>query len=357
MVDWDLVLIALLAEDEERQIRTANLTKRQFWVHNLWRTRSTNGEFSNLFNDLRYDLRKFYDYYRMDYEKFEKLSYLLKSHIKKIKTNFRSPIPVTERLSVCLRYLITGASFKSLAFSYRMGFTTVRNIVHETCQAIFTVLRSTALPKPTSQQWQSIATDFDKFWNFPNCIGAIDDVGAYGRNSHGGILQSSKFGSKLRNGFLCIPPEKALPHSTQKLPHVFVADEAFPLTENIMRPYPSHLLNDEKKRIFNYRLSRARRIVENAFGMLQERFELFQKGIKVQPKYINNIILASTCLHNFIIDGHSMDALSSNTNNAIDRTNDSVFNNLDGMVVRDCFTEYFSNVGNVYWQNEIVNRC
>ncbi|CAH4034282.1 unnamed protein product [Pieris brassicae] len=103
MVDWDLVLIALLAEDEERQIRTANLTNRQLWVHNLWRTRSTNGEFSNLFNDLRYDIRKFYDYYRMDYEKFEKLSDLLKSHIKKIKTNFRSPIPVTERLSVCLR--------------------------------------------------------------------------------------------------------------------------------------------------------------------------------------------------------------------------------------------------------------
>ncbi|KAF9413735.1 hypothetical protein HW555_008181 [Spodoptera exigua] len=100
MVDWDLVLIALLAEDEERQIRTANLTNRQLWVHNLWRTRSTNGEFSNLFNDLRYDIRKFYDYYRMDYEK---LSDLLKSHIKKIKTNFRSPIPVTERLSVCLR--------------------------------------------------------------------------------------------------------------------------------------------------------------------------------------------------------------------------------------------------------------
>lgn len=91
--------------------------------------------------------------------------------------------------------------------------------------------------------------------------------------------------------------------------------------------------------------------------MLQERFELFQKGIKIQPKYINNIILASTCLHNFIIDGHSMEALSSNTNNAIDRTNDTVFNNLEGMVVRDCFTEYFSNVGNVYWQNKIVNRC
>lgn len=42
-------------------------------------------------------------YYRMDYEKFEKLADLLKPHIKKTKTNFRSPIPVAEILSVCLR--------------------------------------------------------------------------------------------------------------------------------------------------------------------------------------------------------------------------------------------------------------
>lgn len=102
MIDWDLVLIAVLADDEERIIRTDRL-KKKIWIHHLWRTRCVNGEFNNLFNDLRYDMRKFYDYYRMDYEKFEKLADLLKPHIKKTKTNFRSPIPVAERLSVCLR--------------------------------------------------------------------------------------------------------------------------------------------------------------------------------------------------------------------------------------------------------------
>ncbi|GBP81134.1 hypothetical protein EVAR_88232_1 [Eumeta japonica] len=96
MVDWDLVFIATLAEEEEKSNQS-----RRFWVNNLWNFKC---EFNKLFNDLRYDVRKFYDYYRMSYENFESLVHLLRPYMEKKQSRFRSPIPVEERLSVCLRY-------------------------------------------------------------------------------------------------------------------------------------------------------------------------------------------------------------------------------------------------------------
>ncbi|KAH9645439.1 hypothetical protein HF086_006465 [Spodoptera exigua] len=66
----------------------------------------------------------------------------------------------------------------------------------------------------------------------------IVDVGSYGKNSDGGILQNSKFGKKLNTNKLKLPPNKPLPNTTESLPHVFIGDEAFPLSNNILRPYP-----------------------------------------------------------------------------------------------------------------------
>lgn len=96
------------------------------------------------------------------------------------------------------------------------------------------------------------------------------DVGFYGKNSDGAIFASSVLGQSLRNGELQIPQDKALPGTKEiLLPHVIVGDKAFPLSRNRMRPYPENQTkNNESKRIFNYGLSRARRVSENAFGIL-----------------------------------------------------------------------------------------
>ena len=90
------------------------------------------------------------------------------------------------------------------------------------------------------------------------------DVGTNGRISDGGVWGKSTFKAALESENLNIPKCGALPISDILVPYVIVADDAFPLGINIMKPYPGQNLTPEK-RIFNYRLSRARRVSENAF--------------------------------------------------------------------------------------------
>ena len=197
------------------------------------------------------------------------------------------------------------------------------------------------MPIPNMEDWRRIENDFWTRWNFPNCIGAIDgkhmlqaparsgslfynykgtfsivlmaivdaqyrftfiDVGTYGSNAGGAIFN----GLALINGELDIPPPKSLSNwlAGGVLPHCFVADEAFPLRADIMRPYPrasrQHRLS-EVEQVFNYRLSRARRIVENAFGILAQRFCIFNRRIPLKPKNADKIVKACCVLHNYLI--------------------------------------------------------
>ena len=83
------------------------------------------------------------------------------------------------------------------------------------------------------------------------------------------------------------------------MPYVIFGDEAFPLKPYLLKPYPARQL-DMSKRVFNYRLSRARRIVENAFGILASRFAIFSRPITLESEKVESIVLAACALHNFL---------------------------------------------------------
>lgn len=96
----------------------------------------------------------------------------------------------------------------------------------------------------------------------------IVDMGDAVCHNDRGVLSNSKLGKSLDNCVLCISNLRLLPNSIQSpLPLVFVGDEAFPLITNMLRLYPGKNLAEDLS-VFNYRLSRARRIIENAFGVL-----------------------------------------------------------------------------------------
>ena len=66
-----------------------------------------------------------------------------------------------------------------------------------------------------------------------------------------------------------------------------------------MKPYPHRGLSEEQ-RIYNYRISRARRVVENAFGILANRFRVFLAPIHLEPPKVEQIVQAACALHNFL---------------------------------------------------------
>ena len=85
-----------------------------------------------------------------------------------------------------------------------------------------------------------------------------------GRISDGGVFRNATLSNASEENTLNIPNAHSLPGCQERLPFVIVGDAAFHLKEYLIKPYPHRQLSREQ-RICNYRISRARRVVENAF--------------------------------------------------------------------------------------------
>ena len=129
------------------------------------------------------------------------------------------------------------------------------------------------------------------------------DVGASGQAGDAGVYAESSLKKALENKSLSLPTPANVEGISSKISYHIVADDAFPLTENIMKPFPHRNLN-KSQRIFNYRLSQARHVVENAFGILANRFRAFLTTIKLNPDKVVDLVLAACCLHNFMVENN-----------------------------------------------------
>lgn len=65
-----------------------------------------------------------------------------------------------------------------------------------------------------------------------------------------------------------------------------------------MRPFAGRQL-EEKKEIFNYQLSRARRTIENAFGIFCSRWRIYRRPICLDISSID-LVISTVCFYNFL---------------------------------------------------------
>lgn len=114
------------------------------------------------------------------------------------------------------------------------------------------------------------------------------DVDCNGRVSDGGVFDKSTFQHALNVNALALPSSRPLAGRGRSVPYVLVADDAFRTQTHLLKPYPGRNLS-AGQRIFNYRLSRARRIVENVFGIMAKRFQVFSRPIHLNPTKATNV--------------------------------------------------------------------
>lgn len=222
----------------------------------------------------------------------------------------------------------------------RIFLSTVSAIIKETCIALNKALAHYLIPPSTAEEWKKISDGFLRDWNFPNCVGSFDgkhvpiqappntgssffnykkyfsivlmaacdsnyrftfiDVGANGSLSDGSIFASSEIGHAIKHRQLNVPDGQVqLPGSNEATSYCFIGDQAFPLMTNFLRPYPGRRLG-KKLEIFNYRLSSARRTIENAFGILSARWRIYQRPITLDVEAVDKIVISTICLHNFL---------------------------------------------------------
>ena len=412
-MDAKVVLALMLLDDEEAQKK--NPIVRNNWVEHWLQNRKLFGAYHTLFQEIRNVPKKCRDYIRMDNNQFLYLVDLISEDIARETTQLREPISPPELICLVLRFLASGETYRSLEFQFRISRRSISRAVNEVCNAIIRRLGPKYLSTPSSkEEWDEISDKFNERWNFPNGIGALDgkhivmqqpwnsgsryrnykgtdslvlmalvgpeyeflfvEVGANGRNSDGGIWDKCALKQAIEKGTLNLPDKKQLPGRDSKLPYVITGDDAFPLKSYLMKPYPQRNLTVDK-RVFNYRLSRKRRISENAFGILANRWRIFRRPIALNPKTVRNITMAAIALHNWQRSQSSIGKVEL-PNGLVDEENGyhniiegswrkeqpndtwfSLSNNIYGnrssneaKSIRDEFKDYFVMEGAVDWQ-------
>ena len=234
----------------------------------------------------------------------------------------------------------TGVSQQSLSLSYRIGKSIVCQIVSETVLAMYSSLKDSYMKTSSSKEkWRNISTGFEDTWNFPSCIGAADgkhtriecpkmtgtyyynykgfysivslaicdsnycfilfDLRHYGSNNYSEVLANSEIGEMTGARELDIPaPSAYMTCDFNPLPYFLAGDEIFPLKTWLMIPYPGKLT--KKQRIFNYRLFRAGRTIENTSGILCTRWRMVHTPIGPKVENVENYVLVCLSLHNYL---------------------------------------------------------
>ena len=255
------------------------------------------------------------------------------------------PISPACRLGITLYRLARGDYYYTISEMTGFGVATVCNITIEVSQVIVEKLWKEAVSNKfpsTLDDFKDCLLDMEEMWQFPLAFSALDgchipikmprggghsakeyhnfknfysvvlmgmvnakmqfiwaSVGCPGSNHDSIIFRSTSVYSKFMESNI-LPTFTKLIEGV-KVPFMILADSAFPHLPWIQKPYTNAVLS-EKQRYFNYRLSRARMVVESAYGILKSRWRVLHRRCDSNNETMKVKTLACIVLHNLCID-------------------------------------------------------
>jgi hypothetical protein len=284
------------------------------------------------------DPASFFNFMRMSPEMFDEVLRRVGPRIQKQDTHYRNALEPGLKLAITLRHLASGDKYPSLQYAFRVAHNTISLLIPEVCKAIVEEYKDEVISCPTTpEEWRAIADDFQRRWNVPHACGALDgkhiavrcpgrtgslyhnykgffslvlmalvdadykflwiDIGGYGSQCDAQIYNASELKDCLEDGSIGFPDPDPMPNDDRNMPYFFLGDDAFGLRTFLMKPF-SHRGQTKEEYVANYRISRGRRVVENAFGVLAQRWQVLLTTMMQGPEIVSTIVEACVCLHN-----------------------------------------------------------
>ncbi|KAL8567704.1 hypothetical protein ACOMHN_009012 [Nucella lapillus] len=280
--------------------------RRRWWVRPWIGRRPEYGQYNVLMWELEHeDVQSFKNFLRFDPEQFQNILARVGPALTKRRTNYREPLEPGLKLALVLPHFASGDNYKSLMYGFRVSKSSNVKMVPDVAEAIIEEYGDELCPRRGGSVYYNykgyhsiiLFAAADAYYKF-----TWVDVGANGSASDCQVFNSSELKEAIEDDTISFPDPDPLPGDNVDMPYFLAGDNAFPLRTWLMKPFSRREL-DNDERIFNYRLSRGRRVIENAFGILANRFRVLLTTMRQSRGTVTKIVLACVCLHNLLRSG------------------------------------------------------
>ncbi|XP_052720345.1 uncharacterized protein LOC128191988 [Crassostrea angulata] len=166
-----MAVLPLLIRRRQRYERQ----RRRWWVKPWIERRMLFGQYHTLMTEIERECQgNFVNHVRMPPAMFYELLQRITPRIQKSE-RYGRPLEPGLKLAITLRYIVTGNSYKSLQYSFRVAHNTIALLIPEVCQAMIDEYQNEVFAFPTNQEeWREVAQKFGEIWNFYHTCGALD---------------------------------------------------------------------------------------------------------------------------------------------------------------------------------------